>query len=113
MTAPKPSSKIGPRGQELQRLPAWASWSIHELEHLYGAVFPHGWWRPVRLDRSLRTPPSSATPGDAVDHADEINLRYGEFARMAALPEAVDANKAKTKTRDITLELILVDMASR
>jgi len=50
---------------------------------------------------------------DVIDYEDEINLRCGQFARMAALPEAVDANKAKVKTKDYTLELILVDMASR
>jgi len=116
MAAPRQSGKIGPKGQELQRrLPAWAAWSIDEPEHLYGAMFPHGWRRPARLDWSLRKPAPGATPVGVIDHEDEINLRCGEFVRMAALPEAVDANKAKakTKTKDYTLELILVDMASR
>jgi len=114
MAAPRQSGKIGPKGRELQtRCPAWAAWSIEELEHLYGAMFPHGWRRPARSGRFLHKPEAGVTPVDVIDHEDEINLRCGEFARMAALPEAVDANKAKAKTKDYTLELILVDMALR
>ena len=111
MIARKHSSKMRPKGQESHgQLPAWAVWSVEEVERLCETVLPHGWGRP---DRSLRKPARGAATMDVIDYEDEINLRCGQFARMAALPEAVDANKAKVKTKDYTLELILVDMASR